>query len=272
MKMKHSSSPLKEYEDSWKTELGGAIAGKRVVVRGKNLFSDIKDFSWLKLLLFMITEREFNVKELEMLDKLWALAVSYPDPRVWNNRVSALAGTARSTAGLGVGAASAVTEAKIYGGQANLAAIDFIKDCKKKVDESIALEEIIKDELKINRAICGYGRPVVKGDERIPPIEKLMKKLGFENGEHVKLAYQIEGILKNGKFKMQMNIAALSAAIGADLGFSVREYYLWTVNSCNAGITACFADAQSKMAGALFPVRCERIKYEGVAKRNWDDM
>ena len=270
--MKNSSSPLHGYEDSWKTELGGLIAGERVVVRGKNLFSDIKDFSWLKLLLFMITGREFKVNELKMLDKLWSLSVSYPDPRIWNNRVSALAGTARSTAGLGVGAASAVTEAKIYGGQANLAAIDFIKDCKKKVDESIALEEIIKDELKINRAIYGYGRPLFKGDERIPPIKKLMKKLGFGNGEHVKLAYKVEDILKNGRWRMQMNIAGLSAAIGADMGFSVREYYLWTVNSSNAGITACFADAQSKIPGALFPIRCERVKYEGMAKRNWDEI
>ena len=43
-------------------------------------------------------------------------------------------------------------------------------------------------------------------------------------------------------------------------------------NSFNAGTTACYLDANNKMPGALFPVRCERIKYEGVAKRKWNDI
>jgi hypothetical protein len=270
--MKHSKSPLLEYEDCWKTDLGGSVTGERVVVRGKNLFEDLNDFSWLKLLLFMITKREFNKNELAMLDKLWTFSVSYPDPRIWNNRVSALAGSARSTAGLGVGAAAAVSEAKIYGGQAILGAFDFIVDCKKKIDSGHALEQIIKNELKVNRAVYGYGRPIVKRDERIAPVERSMRELGFDNGEHVQLIYQIEDILKNGRWRMQMNIAALSAAIGADMGLSAEEYYLWTVNSFNAGTTACYLDANNKMPGALFPVRCKRIKYEGVAKRKWNDI
>ena len=33
---------LNDFEDSWKTEMGGAIAGERVVVRGKDLFTDFK--------------------------------------------------------------------------------------------------------------------------------------------------------------------------------------------------------------------------------------
>ncbi|MEM8843905.1 MAG: citrate/2-methylcitrate synthase [Pseudomonadota bacterium] len=270
--MKNSSSPLHGYEDSWRTDLGGSISGERVVVRGRNLFTDIKDYPWFKLLLFMITGREFNDDELQMLDSLWALTISYPDPRVWNNRVSALAGTARTTASLGVGAACAVSEAKIYGGQANLAAIDFILDCKSQVNEGVALEEIIKKELKVNRAIYGFGRPVVKGDERIPPIENLMKQLGFDNGEHVKLAYQVEDILKNGRLRMQMNITGLAAAIGADMGFSPYDYYLVSANGFNAGTTACYLDARSKMAGALFPLKCERVKYEGAVKRTWKEI
>ncbi|MEM7304298.1 MAG: hypothetical protein AAF372_02090 [Pseudomonadota bacterium] len=270
--MKHTESPLLEFEDSWKTTLGGSVTGERVVVHGRNLFEELNDYSWLKLLLFMITEREFNQNELEMLDKLWTFSVSYPDPRVWNNRVSALAGTAGSTPALAVGAASAVSEAKIYGGQAILGAFDFIVDCKNKIDSGQKLDDIIRQELKINRAVYGYGRPIVKRDELIAPFEKVMRKLGFDQGDHVKLIYQIEDILKNGRWRMQMNIAALSAAIGADMGLSAKEYYLWTVNSFNAGITACFLDANNKMPGALFPVRCKRIKYEGVAKRKWNDI
>ena len=270
--MRHTKTPLNQYEDSWKTELGGSVTGERVVVRGRNLFEDLQHYSWLKLLLLMITGREFDQNELAMLDKLWMFAVSYPDPRVWNNRVAALAGTARSTAGLGIGAASAVSEAKIYGGQAILGAYDFIVDCKNKLNDGQMLKQIVKDELKVNRAIYGYGRPIISRDERIAPVERAMRELGFDKGEHVKLVYEIEDILKNGRWRMQMNIAALSAAVGADIGLSAEEYYLWTVNSFNAGTTACYLDANNKNSGALFPVRCERIKYEGVAKRKWNDI
>ena len=260
---------LKKSEDNWETDMGGSIVGERVIVRGKDLFADLADFSWLKLLLFMITGREFGECELELLDKIWALTISYPDPRIWNNRIAALAGTVRSTGSLGVSAGSAVSEAKIYGGQANIAAIDFIKDCANKVDAGEKLEDLVKSELKTNRAIYGYGRPVVNGDERIAPLKKVMEKNGYANGKHVNLAYDIENILMSGRWRLQMNITGLAAAVGADMGFSVDEYYLWLVNGFNAGITACYADARSKEEGALFPLRCERISYRGAAKRTW---
>ena len=256
-------------EDNWQTELGGSIPGERVVVRGKDLFTELEGYSWLKLLLFMVTGREFEDKAVDLLDKIWALTISYPDPRVWNNRVGALAGTVRSTGNLGVGAGAAVSEAKIYGGQANIAAIDFIKECSNRIDAGEKLEVIIKEELKINRAIYGYGRPIASGDERIKPIKKLMVMNGYADGKHVQLANQIEQYLMSGRWRLQMNITGLAAAVGADMGFSNKEYYLYAVNGFNAGITACYADASSKDEGTLFPLRCNRIEYGGIGNRKW---
>jgi len=256
-------------EENWQTELGGSIPGERVVVRGRDLFTELEDFSWLKLLLFMITGREFEDNAVELLDKIWALTISYPDPRVWNNRIGALAGTVRSTGSLGVGAGAAVSEAKIYGGQANIAAIDFIKECSQKIEAGEKLENLVKAELKTNRAVYGYGRPIANGDERIQPIKNLMKKTGYAQGKHVQLAYEIENFLMSGRWRLQMNITGLAAAVGADMGFSVKEYYLYAVNGFNAGITACYADALSKEEGTLFPLRCTRIAYEGISDRKW---
>lgn len=263
-------NPLLAHEDNWETEMGASFLGERVVVRGKDLFQDLKEFSWLKLLLFMVTGREFEDRQLKLLDKIWGLTVSYPDPRIWCNRVAALAGTARSTGSLGVSAGSAVSEAKIYGGQANVAAIDFILECNKRVKQGESLEEVVKNELKVNRAIYGYGRPVASGDERIRPIQNVMKETGYEKGEHVSLAYDIEKFLMSGRWRMQMNITGLSAAIGADMGLSVKEYYLWQLNGFSAGILACYTDASSKSEGALFPLRCDRISYSGNKYRAWE--
>jgi hypothetical protein len=261
---------LTEYEDNWATEMGGVIPGQRVIVRGKNLFDDLYEFTWLKLLMLMITNREFSNSELQVLDSIWALTISYPDPRIWNNRVSALAGTVRSTASLAVSAGSAVSEAKIYGGQAIIAAFDFITECSQRVEKGEELEAIIMQELKIKRAVYGYGRPITNGDERIEPIKKLIDKNGFGQGKHVALAFEIESILKNGRWRYQMNIAALAAAIGADMGLTVSEYSLWLVNGFNAGITACYKDAADKKEGALFPLRCTRVDYSGISQRPWD--
>ena len=261
---------LKKTEGNWETDMGGSIPGERVVIRGKNLFSDLSQGSWLKLFLFMITGREFGEVELEILDKIWMLSISYPDPRVWNNRVAALAGTVRSTGSLGVSAGSAVTEAKVYGGQATIASFDFLLDCQRKIELGNRLEDILSDELKSNRAIYGYGRPVVNNDERILPIQKVIEKHGYADGKYVRLAYQIEDVLESGRLRFKMNIAGLAAAIAADMGFSVREYYLWLISGYNAGMTACYLDALTKPEGALFPLRCERINYTGVSKRTWN--
>ena len=257
-------------EDHWETNIGTTYFGDRVVVRGKELFTEFTNFSWHKYLLFIITGREFSDNDVELLDKFWMLTISYPDPRIWNNRIAALAGTTRSSAALGVGSAYAVSEAKIYGGQANLAAIDFITEANKRVKAGEELVDIIKKELKIRRMVAGYGRPVNRTDERIAPIQKLMKKTGYSNGEHVQLSYEVEKILMGGRWRMQMNITGLFAAVGADMGLSVKEYYLWLSNGFTAGIVACYADAIDKEEGTLFPLRCERISYSGHSKRNWD--
>ena len=261
---------LIDSEENWVTDLGASFPGERVVARGKDLFTEFENFTLHKYLLYMITGREFSDKEMYLLDQFFMLTISYPDPRIWNNRIAALAGSVRSTAALGIGSAYAVSEAKIYGGQANLAAIDFILEANKRVKSGEKLLDIIKQELKARRMVAGYGRPIIKSDERIAPIQKIMEKTGYDKGEHVQLSYEIENILMQGRWRMQMNITGLFAAVGADMGFSVREYYLWLTNGFTAGITACYTDAISKKEGTLFPLRCERVEYEGVAERTWD--
>lgn len=261
---------LEQCEDHWETELGGSLLGERVVARGKDLFTEFNHYSWHKYLLLMITGREFSDKDIEFLDKFWMLAISYPDPRIWSNRIGALAGTVRSTAHLGISAGCAGAEARIFGGQALIAAADFIVKCAKKVKKGCELEKIVYSELKNGKSIYGFGRPVSRKDERIKPLEELMEKYDYCQGKHVLLVYRINEILKKGGCSMQMNAGGLIAAIGADLGLSAYEFYLWLVNGFNAGTTACYLDALNKQEGTLFPLRCERIYYQGMPKRKWD--
>ena len=88
---------LLENENHWETRMGGWFPGERVVYRGQDLHVDLKDMSWMELYVYGITGRRFDEKQLKILNAIWA-NTSYPEPRLWNNRVAALAGTARSTA------------------------------------------------------------------------------------------------------------------------------------------------------------------------------
>jgi len=271
MKAKNSTNkiPLAEFEDNWVTSIGAFFPGERAVYRGKDIFTELNDISWMGLLLLGVTGRRLSENQIRLFDAIWAMSVSYPDPRIWNNRVAALAGTVRSTAGLASAGAAAISEAQIFGGRANIAAVDFIIEAKKLVDNGQDLESVIKNELKTNRAIYGYGRPIVREDERNQPILNIAKDLGLADGPHLKLALEVNKILSEGRWRMKMNITGLAAALGADQGLSAREYYHWVVNCFLAGIVPCYIDAKDHPEGTFFPLSCNRISYSGAQDRKW---
>ncbi len=68
----------------------------------------------MQYLLITATGRAF-IKVAKLIEGTWVICTSFPDPQIWNNRVAALAGTARSTGALAVAASVAVTETTLYG-------------------------------------------------------------------------------------------------------------------------------------------------------------
>lgn len=262
---------LLDSEDRWETDLGAWFPGERVVFRGKDLFHELGDSSWMGLLLYGITGREFNEQQVRLFEGMWTISTSYPDPRLWNNRVAALAGTARSTSVLGISAANAVSEASIYGRRPDIRCIDFLYRARQKLDAGKSLDSIVRSELKKHKAIFGYGRPIVRTDERIVPLMSLANQLGFADGYFVKLAFDVEKILQKGRWRMHLNIAAFAAGLAADQGLSSREYYQYLILCFSAGAIACNVDTHSKPEGQFFPLRCQRIQYHGAQARSWGE-
>jgi len=251
-----------------RTSAGAFFPGERAVFRGCNLHTTLKDLEWFELYVFGITGRRFTPQQVKVLHALWTYT-SYPDARLWNNRVAALAGSARSTGTLGISAALAVSEAKIYGWAAARRASEFLFRAKAKVDEGAKLEEVVRAELKQRRGIGGYGRPIVSGDERIAPLMVLVREQGLEKGLFLNLAFEIEQILITQGWRMRMNHAAISAALAADFGMSSQEYYFFGFPAFLAGVPPCFQEAAEKPEGLLFPLPCRMLLYEGVARRSW---
>jgi citrate synthase len=261
---------LLEREDNWTTAMGACFPGEdRVAYRGKDVFQDMARMPWMAVLLYGITGREFTAGQLKLFEGIWTICASYPDPRLWNNRVAALAGTARSTAAAAIGAANAVSEATLYGRRPDIRSIDLLLRARQWLSEGRDLDSFIRPELAKHRVLPGYGRPISKRDERIQPMLSLAQELGLASGEHVRLAFAIAEHLQKGRWRLHMNIAALAAALAADLGLSRTEYYHFLVLSFSAGMFPCYLDAMNQPAGTLFPLRCARINYLGQPSRQW---
>ena len=266
----HARGPqlLQENVGVLKSRMGTFYPGSHVIFRGHDLHTELKDMDWLELYIFGTTGRRFTRGQLRLMHSLWTYT-SYPDVRLWNNRVAALAGSARSTGTLGLAAALAVSEGAIYGRGIDMRAIDFFIRTQQRLDGGSELTDCIREELESQRSIAGYGRPVTNGDERNPHILALARSLGLDQGPYLRLAFAVEEKLLAGRWRMKMNYAALSAALVADMGFSPREYYLSSFPVFLAGMPPCFIEAVDRTEGSLYPIPCIDILYEGESRRTW---
>lgn len=266
----HATGPdvLQKNHGVLKSRMGTFYPGSHVIFRGHDLHTDLKDMDWVELYVFGITGRRFTKEQLRLMHSIWTYT-SYPDVRLWNNRVAALAGSSRSTGNLGVAAALAVSEASIYGRGIDMRTISFLIRTRQKVDEGGDLTECIRQEFELHRSIGGYGRPLINGDERNQHILALARELGLDQGPHLRLAFAIEEALLAGRWRMKMNYAAMAAALGADLGFTPREYYQFMFPAFLAGMQPGYIEAADRAEGTLYPLPCTEILYDGKAKRTW---
>lgn len=265
-----TSHMLRDFEGPLPTRMGACFPGERTVFRGKDLHADLKDLDWVELYTYGITGRRFSPAQVKVLHALWTYT-SYPDPRLWNNRVAALAGSARSTGALGVAAAIAVSEASIYGWQPETAAADFLVRAARELDAGNLLQAVLEKELQLHRRILGYGRPVatLQVDERIPAILSLMEKEQIAQGRYLQLAFEVErGLLALGR-RLPINYAAVTVAIPLDMGFSPRECYMFLLPSFQAGMPPCYIEGTERPEGATFAMRCSQLHYQGPARRRW---
>jgi len=248
------------------TKVGACWPGTRAVFRGHDLHQDLRNSDWMDLYVFGITGRRFTPQQLKLLHGIWVIT-SYPDTRLWNNRVAGLAGNVRSSPTLGMSAGIAVSEATVYGGGAGLRAIDFITRAAKAVDSGQALHAFVGQELT-SRYLYGYGRPIHAVDERLQWLAQLAREQGMADGKHFKLAFEVANTLAEmGKTNLKMNYAGMTSALGADLGLSRREFQLFRVPLFFAGMPPCWVEAADKPEGTLFPTPCDGIAYAGKAIR-----
>jgi hypothetical protein len=195
---------LRENVGLIRSRVGAAFLGSHAIFRGKDLHTELDDLGWMAIYLLGVTGRTFSDAELRLLEAIWTYT-SYPDTRIWNNRVAALAGSTSSTGALGLSAALAVSEAGIYGQGPCTRAIDFLYRTRAELVADAELGPLVAKELSLRRTLGGYGRPLISADERIEPLLKLAKSLGLGDGPYLKLAFAIEKYLLAGRSPVHIN-------------------------------------------------------------------
>lgn len=258
---------LEAAEDLIKTRMGRSFLGERVVYRGKDLHHELSDKSWIELFAFGITGKHYLDAEIALLNYMW-LATSYPDKSIWPNHITALAGSARTTPALALSAGMAASEASIFGARPLRTGLDFFQRANAYIQQGGDVKDFVMEELKLHSPIYGYGRPLASTDERVPHLIRFVKQQNLPCLTHFNIALDVAKILSKEK-NISMNVAAPYAALGADLGFSAKQFHLFMTLCFIAGMPPCFIEANEQKAGTFLPVRCERLRYTGPDKRAW---
>ncbi len=276
--------PLEAFEGAMKTD-GACFPGNRVVFRGHDLHhSDLMEMDYIGLTIFGLTGIKLSKAQQSVLNYIFTIT-SYPDARLWNNRIAALGGSTRTTGGLAIGAAIACSEAIIFGRQPMVHAADFLVRARAALAEGRPLEEIVKQELKLNKHLGGYGRPVatLQADERIAILIAKMHEAGIDPfnphndnaadrlPSYFALALDIETILQNLGYKLTINYAGVMPAPALDFGFTPQQCGMYLISCFQAGMYPCYQEALSRPAGATFPMRCSKLNYTGAEARIWPE-
>lgn len=270
-----SNSPNNSY-DFWSrrrstisSSKGGWIKGKDVYSHGYSIMNDLMGkVTYMQMVILNVTGRLVEKRLADWFEANF-IGFSWPDPRIWCNQVGALAGAGKATVVAATVSGVLAADSRIYGGsQTSIEGMNFIKKALSQYRDGQTVGEIVSQCPKRDGRplVMGYVRPVNGRDERIAPIEKVTKELGFEIGEHLSLAYKLSEYLDQ-NYNEGMNIAGYACAFMADQGISSEELYQIRALAVASGVTACFLDTYNKTRDSFLPLRCDDIDYQGLEAR-----
>lgn len=273
MKKTHSDASYIQKLESLRGKIvsrtGGWIPGKAVFSHGYSMLDElVGEKSYFQIVILNATGKMVDKRLADWIEAICG-CLSWPDPRIWCNQIGALSGSVRTSVVAATTMGCLASDSRAYGPLTLIDGVDFIQGALIKYKKGQLPKDIVREVTEANRGkpyIVGYIRPIAKGDERIETMERFSEKLGFSEGEHLRLAYKIEKVLMD-NFDEGMNINGYMSAFLSDQGFGPSEVYSIYSLMVASGVTACYLDTLNRPPDTFLPLRCDDIDYQGKAAR-----
>ncbi|MBP8924887.1 MAG: hypothetical protein KBG75_03435 [Pseudomonadales bacterium] len=247
---------------------GGWQLGHGIRVQGFSLLDDlVGKHGYFELLILHVTGTLPEPRLAHWIEGSF-MCLSFPDPRIWCNQVGALAGSARCPPTAAISAGVMASESALYGPGATRSACLFLLAACAALAAGESLEQFMSRRTTRSGRVRapGFSRPIASGDDRVDALARLSCDLGFEDGEHLQLAWRIDRLLRE-RGDDALNMLGYVAAFLLDRGMDIEDGHRLYSLCVNAGVHACYAEAADEPAGAFLPLACADIEYIGAAAR-----
>ncbi|WP_111979680.1 hypothetical protein [Algibacillus agarilyticus] len=252
------------------TTIGKWIGGEEITIREHKLLGELfNNVSYMQLHALNVTGRMISPQLGKWLENNF-MVMSYPDARIWCNNIGALTGDMSTSPVAGTVAGVLASDSRVYGGNhtAKLA-MTFLQQALVEYKQGKSIADIVNSVAKKQGkpALMGFARPINRTDERIEPHRKMSAELGFEVGEYMQLANQLDAYVTQ-HYQLGINIGGYTSAFLLDQGFSADEVYALKALCVNSGVTACYVDYKAQPKDSFLPLKCADIHYQGKAPRS----
>ncbi len=248
-----------------RTSLGGMVEPPEgMVVCGKSIFSELvkEPMPFCELLNLMFIGNS-NSKEIAKILDLIAVLACYPDPRIWCHRAGRLAASGKSSPGECLATAVSVYESDMFGGKATIKCMQFLQNGLKYCEENnVSVTEFIEAKLERKEIIRGFGRPVMKTDERVPVFMEALNKIELPSKKHLEFALECEKILVDKK-NIYMNFACPYSAFFLDLGLTPETGSLLITTLVIPSLAAVIAEELPREPENFLPMSIDDLEYCG---------
>lgn len=188
-------------------------------LRGKLLFGELLGKrSFIQVAALSIAGVELSDADAQLLDHEGVLT-QLSDLRIWpltvTRRIAANGGTLAQAvvAGLATLCTQQMTVQPVAG------FMRYLDRVSRRLAEGETVEAVVAATVGQGERVSGMGRPVLEGDERVPPKLALARRYGRADGESMRLAAAIDTEVQRLK-GLSVNSAGYQGALLRDLGFA----------------------------------------------------
>ncbi|MBI3890308.1 MAG: hypothetical protein HY303_02110 [Candidatus Wallbacteria bacterium] len=259
----------------WKKRRGRVATRTGVILKNRKdlLFMGHRQFgelaigtSYGKLQFLAVAGRMPTEAEEQLMDSMVGVT-TYGDPRLWFLSTARWAASMRAPVGAALAAAISVVDSRVFGGLATFLVASYLQKALGRVRAGeTTVASLVEESLTRREIIPGFGRPLVRRDERVAILLDRYQELGFQRGAHLGLALDIEAELLDRK-DIGLNFGGLVSAVLSDMGFTPRQINLLCITHFIPSIFAAICEGYEKPPAEFLPQECEDVEYQGAAYR-----